>query len=68
MSQATATSAQTAAAPRTGDRSNDRTGAGPAGDRVIDAPAAHRRDWRRILRPILMLGGIAAVIVGSAYF
>ena len=34
------------------------------GDRAVEAPA-RRRDWRRILRPILMLGGVAIVIFGS---
>ena len=39
------------------------------GDHAVEAPApARRRDWRRILRPILMLGGIAIVIVASLGF
>src|SRR5471030_1788914 len=37
------------------------------GDRVTTVPA-RRRDLRRLLRPILMLGGIAVVIVGSLAF
>ena len=36
-------------------------------DRVTDAPA-RRRVGRGLLRPILMLGGIVAVIVGAGYF
>ncbi len=36
-------------------------------ERVTDAPA-RRRVGRAAVRPILMLGGIAAVIVGSAYY
>jgi membrane fusion protein, multidrug efflux system len=50
MSQATATNAQ-------------RVGSA-AGDRIAETPA-RRRDLRRLLRPILMLGGIAVVIVGA---
>jgi membrane fusion protein, multidrug efflux system len=38
-----------------------------AGDRIATTPA-RRRDLRRLLRPILMLGGIAIVIVGSLTF
>jgi membrane fusion protein (multidrug efflux system) len=37
------------------------------GDRIGAAPA-RRRDLRRLLRPILMLGGIAIVLVGSLTF
>jgi membrane fusion protein (multidrug efflux system) len=37
------------------------------GDR-INTVAARRRDLRRLLRPVLMLGGIAVVIVGSLLF
>jgi membrane fusion protein (multidrug efflux system) len=36
----------------------------PVGDRIIESPT-RRRDLRRLLRPILMLGGIVIVIVGS---
>jgi membrane fusion protein (multidrug efflux system) len=36
-------------------------------DRVLDAPA-RRRIGRGALRPILMLGGIAAVIFGAGYY
>ena len=53
MSQATATET-----PRVADR---------AGDRITTVPA-RRRDLRRLLRPILMLGGIVIVIVGSLTF
>ena len=60
MSQATATDSSAAAAARVGDR---------VGDRPIAAAApVRRRDLRRLLRPLLMLGGIAAVVVGSLYF
>ncbi len=55
MSQATATNTP---------RVEDRIAAPRVEDRVI-APPARRRDLRRILRPILMLGGIAIVIAGS---
>ena len=44
--------------------------AGPAprvSDRVTDAPS-RRRIGRAVLRPILMLGGIAVVIVGASYY
>ncbi len=72
MSQATAANAQGGgvqdadaqggtATPRTADRAMGK-------ERASGTPAAYRRDWRRILRPILMLGGIAVVIVGSLYF
>ena len=48
------------------------TMSGPAArvaDRVTDAPSRRRLRLRRsAVRPILMLGGIAAVIVGSGYF
>ena len=37
------------------------------GDRIADMPARHR-DRLRLLRPILMLGGIAVVVVGSLTF
>jgi membrane fusion protein (multidrug efflux system) len=37
------------------------------GDRATTVPA-RRRDLRRILRPVLMLGGIVIVIVGSLTF
>jgi membrane fusion protein (multidrug efflux system) len=37
------------------------------GDRITSVPA-RRRDIRRMLRPLLMLGGIAVVIVGSLLF
>jgi membrane fusion protein (multidrug efflux system) len=37
------------------------------GDRITAAPA-RRRDLRRLLRPVLMLGGIVIVIVGSLTF
>jgi membrane fusion protein (multidrug efflux system) len=37
------------------------------GDRVTTVPS-RRRDIRRLLRPVLMLGGIAVVIVGSLAF
>jgi len=37
------------------------------GDRATTVPA-RRRDLRRILRPVLMLGGIVVVIVGSLTF
>jgi membrane fusion protein (multidrug efflux system) len=37
------------------------------GDRITTVPA-RRRDLRRLLRPLLMLGGIAIVIVGSMLF
>jgi len=37
------------------------------GDRVTTVPS-RRRDLRRVLRPVLMLGGIAIVIVGSLTF
>jgi membrane fusion protein (multidrug efflux system) len=37
------------------------------GDRITSVPA-RRRDIRRMLRPLLMLGGIAIVIVGSLVF
>jgi membrane fusion protein, multidrug efflux system len=37
------------------------------GDRITAAPA-RRRELRRLLRPLLMLGGIAIVIVGSLVF
>jgi membrane fusion protein (multidrug efflux system) len=53
MSQATATDAA-----RVGERT---------GDRITTVPARHR-DLRRLLRPLLMLGGIAIVIVGSLMF
>ena len=44
------------------------TTTGPrATERTIEAPT-RRRISRRVIRPILMLGGIAAVIVGSAVF
>jgi membrane fusion protein (multidrug efflux system) len=36
--------------------------------RVIDAPIARPRTRRRILRPLLMLGGIVIVAVGSGYY
>ncbi len=36
-------------------------------DRITSSPA-RRRDLRRVLRPILMLGGIAVVIVGSLFY
>jgi membrane fusion protein (multidrug efflux system) len=51
MSQATATNAA-----RVGDA---------AGDRIIESPSRRRRDLRGLLRPVLMLGGIAIAIVGS---
>jgi membrane fusion protein (multidrug efflux system) len=35
---------------------------------IAQAPARHRRDLRRLLRPILMLGGIAVVVAGSLAF
>jgi membrane fusion protein, multidrug efflux system len=38
------------------------------GDRSITAAPTRRRELRRLLRPILMLGGIAVVIVGSLVF
>jgi membrane fusion protein (multidrug efflux system) len=38
------------------------------GDRVTEAPARQRRSLRGILRPILMLGGIAAVIAAVGWF
>jgi membrane fusion protein (multidrug efflux system) len=37
------------------------------GDRISTVPS-RRRDLRRLLRPLLMLGGIAVVIVGSLVF
>ena len=37
------------------------------GDRITSVPA-RRRDFRRMLRPLLMLGGIAIVVVGSLVF
>ena len=37
------------------------------GETVVE-PRSRRRDARRILRPILMLGGIAVVIVGSLVY
>lgn len=37
------------------------------GDRITTVPS-RRRDLRRLLRPLLMLGGIAIVIVGSSLF
>jgi len=37
------------------------------GDRITQVPS-RRRDLRRLLRPLLMLGGIAVVIVGSMLF
>ena len=37
------------------------------GDRIAAVPV-RRRDLRRLLRPLLMLGGIAVVIVGSLVF
>ncbi len=37
------------------------------GDRATTVPA-RRRDLRRVLRPVLMLGGIVVVIVGSLTF
>ena len=37
------------------------------GDRIAAAPT-RRRDLRRLLRPLLMLGGIVVVIVGSLVF
>src|SRR5258708_2070530 len=37
------------------------------GERITTAPS-RRRDLRRLLRPVLMLGGIAVVVVGSALF
>ena len=37
------------------------------GDRITTVPS-RRRDLRRLLRPILMLGGIAIVVVGSLVF
>lgn len=40
-------------------------GASPAAPRVTEAPV-RRRVTRRALRPILMLGGVLAVVVGSA--
>lgn len=44
------------------------SGPGPrVSDRVTDAPA-RRRIARAALRPILMLGGIAVVIVGAGYY
>jgi membrane fusion protein (multidrug efflux system) len=54
MSQATVTETPRVADPRLGDR-------------VTTVPA-RRRELRRLLRPILMLGGIAIVIVGSLLF
>jgi membrane fusion protein (multidrug efflux system) len=36
--------------------------------RDVVASPGRSRDLRRVLRPLLMLGGIAAVIVGSLYF
>jgi membrane fusion protein (multidrug efflux system) len=57
MSQATVTDS-----PRVGERVGE-----IGGDRIIAAPA-RRRELRRLLRPLLMLGGIAAVIVGSLAF
>jgi membrane fusion protein (multidrug efflux system) len=38
------------------------------GDRITTVPTSRRRDLRRLLRPLLMLGGIAIVIVGSLVF
>ena len=38
----------------------------PANPRVTDAPARHRVSRRALVRPILMLGGILIVAVGSA--
>ena len=35
---------------------------------IAQAPARHRRDLRRLLRPILMLGGIVVVVAGSLAF
>src|ERR1700720_1129033 len=57
MSQATTTDS-----PRVGERVGERVG-----DRIATVPS-RRRDLRRLLRPVLMLGGIAVVIVGSLAF
>src|SRR5277367_4369368 len=38
------------------------------GDRITAVPVRRRRELRRLLRPVLMLGGIAVVIVGSLAF
>ena len=40
----------------------------PRVDVRITSSPARRRDLRRVLRPILMLGGIAVVIVGSLFY
>lgn len=42
--------------------------AGVASPRVTDAPRIRSRSLRRTLRPILMLGGILAVIVGAVFY
>jgi membrane fusion protein (multidrug efflux system) len=57
MSQATTTDS-----PRVGERVGERVG-----DRITTVPS-RRRDLHRLLRPVLMLGGIAIVIVGSLAF
>jgi membrane fusion protein (multidrug efflux system) len=36
--------------------------------RVIDAPARGAQSGRKLLRPVLMLGGIGVVLVGSVYY
>jgi membrane fusion protein (multidrug efflux system) len=60
MSQASVTdTARVADNPRIADNR--------VGDRIVTAPT-RRRELRRLLRPILMLGGIVAVIAGSLLF
>ena len=60
MSQASVTeTAQVADNPRIADNR--------VGDRIVTAPT-RRRELRRLLRPILMLGGIVVVIAGSLLF
>ena len=38
------------------------------GDRITSVPARRRLNVRRLLRPLLMLGGIVVVVVGSLLF
>ena len=64
MSQATVSETPRVAEPRVGDA---RSGDPRLGDRITTVPA-RRRDLRRLLRPVLMLGGIAIVVVGSLMF